>query len=73
MPVIRYICFPMCLIWLLVFKACVGSCGGGVAIGCVGGKNRILTFCKASLISFGEALNLIINSCEDRICWVVGF
>ena len=36
------------------------------------GGNRILACCKASLISYGEALNLILNSCGDKICWVVG-
>ena len=49
-----------------MFRACVGSCGGDVAFGCVGGGNRILDCCKASLISFGEALNLILNFCGIR-------
>ena len=44
-----------------------------MAIGCVGGGNRILACYKASLITFGEALNLIWNPSRDKIFWVVGF
>ena len=33
----------------------------------------ILAYCKAPLISFGEALNLILNDFGDKICQVVGF
>ena len=47
--VMRFIYFQDMLI---VFKTCVGSYGGGVAIGCVMSGNRILACCKASLISF---------------------
>ena len=36
-----------------MFKECVCFCSGGVAIGCVGGGNRILACYKASLIGFG--------------------
>ena len=39
---------------LLVFRACVCSCGGGVVIGCVGGGIRTLAFLKALLISYGN-------------------
>ena len=39
-----------------------------MAIGCVGGGNRILGCCKTSFVSFGEILSLILNSCEDKIC-----
>jgi hypothetical protein len=76
--VMRFICFLVCGLSLLVFRACIGICGGGLAVGyvgcvgCVGCGNRILACCKASLISFGEALNKFLNSCEDKKIWVVG-
>lgn len=54
-----------------MFRAYVVSCGRGVAIGCVGGRNKILACCN--LISFGEALNLISNFCGDEICWRLDF
>ena len=64
----------ICQLLLLVFRAYVGFCGGGVAIGWVVGGNRILACCKASLISFkAQALKLILNSCGDKIYWVIGF
>lgn len=50
-----------------------GSCGGGVAIRCIGGGNKFLACCKVYLISFREALNLILNYHGDKMCWVVGF
>ena len=56
-----------------MFRVCVCCCGVVVAIDCVGEGNRILACYKASLISLGEALNLILYSWEDKICWVVRF
>ena len=55
-----------------MFKACTRSCGGGLAIGCFGCGNKILACCTASLIGFGEALNLILNSIGDKKFWSLG-
>ena len=53
----RCICFPTYGLSLLVFRACIGFWGGGVAIGCIGIGNKILACCKASLVNFGKAFN----------------
>ena len=42
LPVMRCICFLTCRLSLLVFRACVASCGGRVAINFVEGGNRNL-------------------------------
>ena len=52
----------------------VGTCcGGGLWI--VGGLcgNSSWACAKASLMSFGVALNFCLNSLGDNIWWVLGF
>lgn len=44
----------------------------GLLVGCVGIEAE-LTSAKASLIIFGAALNLCLNSLGDQICWCMGF
>ena len=73
------ICFPIVgSVWFsfLVVVGCIGSiCGGRLCVRVVGGLcgNNSWACARASLISFGMALNFYLNSLGDRICWVVGF
>lgn len=52
---------------------CGSCCGGGFwVIGELYGDSN-LACARASLISFGAALNFFLNSLGGRICWVFGF
>lgn len=80
MSMMACICFPRVRsLWLFgfVFLACSCtrgcSCWGMVVIVWVCGGNNVLAWSRASLINFGAVLNFSLNSCGDRICWVIGF